>query len=1030
MLYLVTLQMNHILRAILFLSFYWAPPSPILIAQLPNTITTFSPDTGYPLRWLRGLEEDKNGFIWAASRKGLFRYDGHQFMEVREVQGDLSNLKGIDIRNMVYFEEKHQLWLVEFHSKTLYNFDIESYKVKKIELPKTTNELPNIDIKKDIDGLPFVVLWYHDKADFIGCNVDGKLEFIVSFRTTDRHWAMAIQAKGLYYFDSDGVNLWDDNQKKLIDLKLDRPNVKQESRLIRELNVNENGLLYYSPSENGIIKTDFYGQHKTLTHSLNDFGTEFKAINHLNLDSKGNLWVYLFANNQRKIKKLFCFTREGKIVEFTDIFREEGLFLTGLNYLIEDRNQNIWTCSAQGIIRFPSQQYLFNLPLTKRRDDDIYPSPRSISGDEYDNIYITTGKYQAVNAHPISKKAKNETTAKVEENIKNETNKKLLPSWNSILVTDTINHKIWFTGEQDPPTLNSYNYLTHKKERHKLDQENFACKHFIGICLTPKNNLLLGYKLNKIYHFNTKTYAIEKINLEFPNRKQGAPINKVTSAGDNKFWILSANELFLIDIKKNTVEYFPHEKIGFKIKEEFIVEGDSIIWGNALKGGLGKFNINNLESTIYSSIDGLANDEIASIVSHKNKLYIGTFNGLSVFDKETEFFQTYSTSHGLNHNEFNFHAKYKTPKGEIYLGTLAGVISFHPDSLIQETIAPPLQWVSYESHDKKMDSTIIQVHGFDNFSEIYIPPTRQYFELSWTLPDFTKPENNHYFTRLEGYEKNWQYRGSENKVRYNSLPAGDYVLHVKGSNPSGAPSSRELELKIKVGQYFYQSNWFLLLIVSAIGGLIYLGLRYRFNQKLKLERMRSRIASDLHDEVGSSLTHLSMLMSAVDTDGDLNSSKNYLKKGNEVLVGAIAKIRDVVWAIDARNDKSGNLIDRMEDFAFDMFNAKNINYNMEIENFNRELILPPLTRQNIYLIYKEAINNIVKHSDADSAKILLSKKGSAIILKIKDNGKDLNNKKVKGQGLSNMKLRAKRIGGEVKIEKKENGFLVELSVPI
>ena len=207
------------------------------------------------------------------------------------------------------------------------------------------------------------------------------------------------------------------------------------------------------------------------------------------------------------------------------------------------------------------------------------------------------------------------------------------------------------------------------------------------------------------------------------------------------------------------------------------------------------------------------------------------------------------------------------------------------------------------------------------------------------------------------------------------------------------------------------------------GGVFYY--RRQLNEQLRLQNMRSQISSDLHDEVGSSLAQLSMIMGSVE-GSDPASAKSYLQKGNEILSSSISKIRDVVWAIDAKNDASGSLLDRMEDFAYDMLSAKNIKYEISNQGFDRNTDLPPLIRQNFYLFFKEAITNIYKHSDATNVQIDFVKNGKNLSLKIADNGKDLNDKKVTGSGIENMKLRAKKINGNFEFDKNGDGFIVLL----
>ena len=217
----------------------------------------------------------------------------------------------------------------------------------------------------------------------------------------------------------------------------------------------------------------------------------------------------------------------------------------------------------------------------------------------------------------------------------------------------------------------------------------------------------------------------------------------------------------------------------------------------------------------------------------------------------------------------------------------------------------------------------------------------------------------------------------------------------------------------------------LLGLLLAGGGAIYY--RRQLSEQMRLQSMRTQISSDLHDEVGSSLAQLSMIMSTIE-GSEPATAKKYLKKGNEILMSSISKIRDVVWAIDAQNDEAGSLLDRMEDFAYDMFASKEIRYKINTQGFDRKEALPPLIRQNMYLFYKEAITNIHKHSNATEVKIDFSKQEKNISLTITDNGKDLNDKMVTGSGISNMELRAKKIGGKFNHRKSEDGFVVKLEV--
>jgi signal transduction histidine kinase len=193
--------------------------------------------------------------------------------------------------------------------------------------------------------------------------------------------------------------------------------------------------------------------------------------------------------------------------------------------------------------------------------------------------------------------------------------------------------------------------------------------------------------------------------------------------------------------------------------------------------------------------------------------------------------------------------------------------------------------------------------------------------------------------------------------------------------------------------------------------------------------MRTQIASDLHDEVGSSLSYLSFLIGSFDIKNAPEQTAAGIEKSKAVMKKTASNIRDVVWAIDARRDKAGDLLDRMEDFAYDMLSSRGLHYHLDINGIGRDLVLSPVFRQNVYLIYKEAVNNIAKHSSADRVDIALRLKDRTITLRIADNGHNQNHQKVKGQGLENMALRARRIRGELSAQPSASGFIVELQAP-
>ena len=213
--------------------------------------------------------------------------------------------------------------------------------------------------------------------------------------------------------------------------------------------------------------------------------------------------------------------------------------------------------------------------------------------------------------------------------------------------------------------------------------------------------------------------------------------------------------------------------------------------------------------------------------------------------------------------------------------------------------------------------------------------------------------------------------------------------------------------------------------------MIVLGIfKYQLEQRLRVERLRTKISSDLHDEVSGLLSGIAMQADVLKAGTSDEKSKFRLQTIAEVSRMAMTKMSDVIWSIDSRKDKVEDLLHRMLEHAEDILQPLNIEYSFEIGKIDRQKKLPVNIRQNLYFIFKEAINNVVKHSKATKVVVELGNQGSRFELKIKDNGageniSDLGKSKKPGQGISNIKMRARRINALLDIAQ-HDGFTVKL----
>ena len=226
----------------------------------------------------------------------------------------------------------------------------------------------------------------------------------------------------------------------------------------------------------------------------------------------------------------------------------------------------------------------------------------------------------------------------------------------------------------------------------------------------------------------------------------------------------------------------------------------------------------------------------------------------------------------------------------------------------------------------------------------------------------------------------------------------------------------------------WEKGWFLALCIALGLGLAYGLYRYRLYQALKIERLRARISTDLHDDIGSTLSSISILSDMALQEGEQLMIREI--RDNSLLL--LEKMDDIVWSINPRNDTLESLMLRVKRFGAQLFEARGIEYEIDIESGIRHLRLLMEHRQNLYLIMKEAINNLVKYSGATRAHIRVRNIHNYLEVRISDDGSGFSEPAMQtGNGILNMKNRAAAMKGRLEISTgPETGTTVILTLKI
>ena len=535
---------------------------------------------------------------------------------------------------------------------------------------------------------------------------------------------------------------------------------------------------------------------------------------------------------------------------------------------------------------------------------------------------------------------------------------------------------------------------------------------------------------NQLTGINPFTRQTKNIPLERIQLKTNSPWRLVRKVGEDKILVgTETSGLLIFDYKSGKLirefnDDGPNPISGNYINT-MIPESDSVVWLGTLGAGINRVNLETGDVKSYTTLDGLANNMVAGmLLDDASNVWIGTYGGLSMFNTREHRFYNYYNKDGLSNDEFNYLSTYKSPTGQMYMGTINGITIFHPKDITGTRPLPPVEIIRTERYHQKQGKVITEGYQNNMSSAFVISPYDNYVEFIFAVPSYRANDSHVYFSKIVGVDKDWQPLGRTNILRYQKLSPGDYTLQLMAADANGNKTESPTTIQLHVQQVFYRSFWFLSLVAVLIGAIGYALYRYRIRMLKKEHQTRTRIASDLHDEVGGSLTglYLQLQMMEMRAQGE---EKSRLSKVTTIIDESITKMRDLVWSIDARSDTWEKMLERMEDFASDTLSPRDIRlvFHHRIDPARH---IDAHLKHNLYLIFKEAIHNIARHSNASEVEIEFEEKDGRLTMQVQDNGKPQEKGASSGQGLQNMKMRAERIKGTLKTGFNERGFLVSI----
>lgn len=509
--------------------------------------------------------------------------------------------------------------------------------------------------------------------------------------------------------------------------------------------------------------------------------------------------------------------------------------------------------------------------------------------------------------------------------------------------------------------------------------------------------------------------------------------NAIVEDDDGWFWLGSATDgLLKYDPVTEEVIIF-EDVIDGDLRSEInltlMKDSEGYLWAGFWGGGAMRINPKTDDYKYYSRTEGLPNDEVYSIVeAEDHTFWISTNKGISHLDIKNERFQNYTKRNGLQGEEFNSRVGGKDPiTGTIFFGGVNGLNMFDPSRIINDSISTPLFFSDLTKIRTEGQEAVRYTDGKIKEKESVVLSYKDHtVVLGISLVDYVAAKDVTLRYQLKGASDAWINLNQESEIRIINLNAGSYRLNVQASKNGRLIKNGAISLGIVMRPPWWKTK--LAYLIYLLFGLFafYAFYRYRMLQVKKYTELRTNISSDLHDDVGSLLTGVAMQSEMMSHFMD-DDKKKGMDEISSLSRDAMDRMRDIVWAIDSRKDKYENLIDRMRSFAELQLPTKNIRHRFDIKNIDGRSSINPERRQNLYLIFKEAITNILKHSDGDFVLVTFQRFGNKYQLMISDNGTQRKIIPSDGLGMSNIKMRVERLKGSLVI-RQIDGFSIEITI--
>ncbi|MGN6555953.1 MAG: two-component regulator propeller domain-containing protein [Verrucomicrobiota bacterium] len=469
--------------------------------------------------------------------------------------------------------------------------------------------------------------------------------------------------------------------------------------------------------------------------------------------------------------------------------------------------------------------------------------------------------------------------------------------------------------------------------------------------------------------------------------------------------------------------------------------------------GAGLVRMKNGRFGVISKKNGLPSNSVCQIIDDgQGRLWMGTRNGICAVsfeeldrcaDGKRDYIRcvVLDTSDGMEVQECSAGKQpsvCRTADGRLWFATQRGVAVISPSQIDVDTQALPV-WIE-QLHT---DAGSVSLQDSKE-QQIRLPQGQRRIQIEFDAPCLPAAHRVRFKHRLEPIESGWVDSESSREATYARVPPGKYVFRVIASNKDGVWNEQGATLAFTIPPFLWERAWFAPLcwfgVLGTVAALVLVFLRQRLHRRVELlehhravERERSRIAKDLHDDLGGSLTEINMLAGAIavpqNPDGAEPEIVGQIARKSTRMVRALDEI---VWAVNPKHDSVASLVDYLSGASQEFLSAAGIRLRLDVPRTLPEIALSPEQRHDLFLTAKEALNNVVRHSRATEARVQVRVDAARLVIVVADDGCGFDTAiSTGGDGLNNMRERAERLGGFGRISSQPGeGTTVEIEMPL